>query len=118
MWEVLWNPPRLIPDLQLVRRATRSSGVPFGAYALIMLLQVRMGRLRLLIVLPWWNTIVHTYRTRHVVAGEGGVPCGISHLHWPGLAQLPWLLGLAVEKNGSCQVTYLLSRGLNVYGYG
>jgi hypothetical protein len=83
---VVWNPPRLGSDLQLVRRATLSSGVPFAAMH------------------EWVDPPLVTYdydddayRARPVV--PGGVVFTLAlRLGRTGRDLIaPWLLGQAVE---------------------
>ena len=66
--EVVWNPPRLRPDPQLVRRATLSSGVPFA-------------HTHERVAPPWTMMVMmmkHTYRARPVIAGVL-CPAGVLH---------------------------------------
>ena len=83
---MVWNPPRLRSDLQLVRRATLSLGVPFAhmhewvtTYWIMMMM------------------MTHTYRARPVV--PGGVVFTLAlRLGRTGRDLIaPWLLGQVVE---------------------
>ena len=80
------EPPRLRSDLQLVRRATLSSGVPFA-------------HTHEWVAPPWMMMMMmkHTYRARPVVPG-GVVFTLVLRLGRTGRDLIaPWLLGSVVE---------------------